>query len=84
MERQAAAQRSAAVAKPKLNRAQRRKNELFNRKLQDRLAKDGTPAEVKLLDDGGIHVSLSKEELEMRHAEEGDVPQGSQEEDRSE
>lgn len=63
---------AAEAAKPKLSRAQRKRNEIFNRKLKRKLAKDGTPAQVELLPDGGVHVTLSKEELEMRHAEDGE------------
>jgi hypothetical protein len=81
--RQELSQRQAATstqpAKPTLNRKARRRNELFNRKLQERLAKDGTPAQVKVLDDGGLHVTVSKEELEMRHADEFTPPKEEEE-----
>lgn len=58
----------AVHAKP--NRHQRRRNQLFNRKLSEKLAKDGTPASVEILPDGGLHVKVSKEELEMHYADE--------------
>jgi hypothetical protein len=52
------AQVQAQTPAPKVgNRRQRRQMEVLNRRLASRLKKDGTPATVKVLDDGGIHVS---------------------------
>lgn len=39
------------------NRHQRRQRATLNRRLSARLKKDGTPAQVQVLDDGGIHVT---------------------------
>jgi hypothetical protein len=66
------AQAAAAPPPPpkKPNRKQRRWNELFNRKLAERFKKDQTPAEVKVLPDGGIHVHVDarSEEKKERQA----------------
>lgn len=70
---QAAAPR-AAQPQPKLNRKQRRRNAVFNRQLKRRLEKDGTPVRVETEADGGLHITLSKEALEMRHGDE-DTPE---------
>lgn len=45
-----------------LSRRQRRTNEVLNRRLKRRLEKDGTPVNVEVLPDGGIHVTVKKEE----------------------
>lgn len=63
---------AANTPKPALSRKQRRRNAVFNRKLKRRLEKDGTPVRVETQADGGIHVTVSKEELEMRHGEPGE------------
>jgi hypothetical protein len=59
-------------AEARLNRAQRRRNAVFNRRLEARLKKDGTPAKVEILPDGGIHVTADAKKLkqEENHAEE--------------
>lgn len=67
---EAAQPQQASAPKPTLSRAQRRKNAVFNRRLERRLKKDGTPAKVTVLPDGGLHVEASQRELELRHAEE--------------
>lgn len=45
-----------------LSRKQRRVNEVFNRRLKRRVEKDGTPARVEVLPDGGIHVHVDTRE----------------------
>jgi len=57
---QAAVQASAPPA-PRPNNKTRRAQAAFNRKMKRRLAKDGTQAEVKILEDGGIHVHVGPE-----------------------
>lgn len=51
---------------PPPNRHQRRKNKKFNRMLSKRLEKDGTPASVEVLPDGGIHVSVKAEQQDKK------------------
>ena len=48
---------TAGVAPKGGNHHQRRQREVLNRRLSTRLKKDGTPAKVQVLDDGGIHVT---------------------------
>lgn len=45
-----------------LSRKDRRRNEVFNRRLKKRIEKDGTPARVEVLPDGGIHVHVDTRE----------------------
>lgn len=56
-----AKEQAAAPPAPKLNHRQRRAQASFNRKMKRRLAKDGTPADVKILEDGGLHVHVGPE-----------------------
>lgn len=49
---------------PAPNRRQRLKNEKFNRLLSKRLKKDGIPASVEVLPDGGLHVNVKVEQEE--------------------
>lgn len=44
------------------SRHERRKDKVFNRQLERRLQKDGVPATVELLPDGGVHVTVRKPE----------------------
>ena len=54
------------------NRKQRRLNAVFNRKIKARLAKDKTPAQVEVLPDGGVHITLKKDELQGEQHDEAD------------
>ena len=42
-------------------RHQRRANQVFNERMAKRLKKDGTPAIVEVLPDGGIHIDITAE-----------------------
>ncbi len=51
---------AAPSAPPAPNREARRKQKAFNRRLSHALEKDGTPARVEVLPDGGIHIHVDK------------------------
>lgn len=49
---------------PRPSRKQRRANAVFNRKLEQRLAKDQVPITLQVLPDGGIHAHVNLREEE--------------------
>lgn len=55
---------SVVVSPPpaKKSRHDRRRDKAFNRRLKKRLEADGTPVNVEVLEDGGLHVTVKKEE----------------------